>query len=81
MEDCRDLVKQPMSGRIADDSYPKLSSGSFWKDIRDAIQGTKEDYTSIGINKAVMLLAVPMMLELVMESTFAIARSVENRFI
>jgi len=73
MEDCRDLVKQPVSARMTDAMSTKLSSGSFWKDIGDALQGTEADYTSISINKAVLLLAVPMMLELVMESTFAIA--------
>lgn len=45
---------------------------SIWKDIRDAIRGTEADYTQININKAILLLAIPMILELVMESTFAL---------
>ena len=45
---------------------------SIWKQLKNAISGTEEDYTTIGINKAVFLLAVPMILELVMESTFAV---------
>jgi putative MATE family efflux protein len=40
--------------------------------LKNAIRGTEADYTQIGIGKAVFLLAVPMILELIMESTFAV---------
>ncbi len=45
---------------------------SIWKELKDAIRGTEEDYTKIGMKRAIFLLAVPMILELVMESTFAV---------
>jgi putative MATE family efflux protein len=45
---------------------------SIWAKLKDAIRGTEADYTEISINKAIFLLAVPMILELVMESTFAV---------
>lgn len=45
---------------------------SLWKELKDAIRGTEADYTKINLNKAIFLLAVPMILELVMESTFAV---------
>lgn len=45
---------------------------STWAAIRDAIRGTNADYTKIPMRKAVFLLAVPMVLELVLESTFAV---------
>lgn len=48
------------------------SESSVWKDIISAIRGTESDYTQIKLNKAIFLLAVPMVLELVMESTFAV---------
>jgi hypothetical protein len=46
-------------------------SPSLWSDLRAALRGTNADYTRIPLKRAV-LLAVPMMLELVLESTFAI---------
>lgn len=48
------------------------SSQSLWSDLKNAVRGTESDYTQITIGKAVLLLAVPMILELVMESTFAV---------
>jgi putative MATE family efflux protein len=49
-----------------------VGSQSLWADLRDAIRGTGADYTKIPMRRAVFLLAVPMVLELVLESTFAI---------
>ena len=43
-----------------------------WVELRDAIRGTGADYTKIPLRRAVFLLAVPMVLELVLESTFAV---------
>jgi putative MATE family efflux protein len=45
---------------------------SVWSELRDAIRGTGADYPKIPLNRAVFLLAVPMVLELVLESTFAV---------
>ncbi|KRA73156.1 MATE family efflux transporter [Lysobacter sp. Root667] len=43
-----------------------------WSEIREAVRGTNADYTKIPMRRAVFLLAVPMVLELVLESTFAV---------
>jgi len=49
-----------------------VPSGPLWTELRDAIRGTGADYTKIPLRRAVFLLAVPMVLELVLESTFAV---------
>ncbi len=43
-----------------------------WRELADAVRGTGADYTKIPLGRAVFLLAVPMVLELVLESTFAV---------
>ena len=51
---------------------PTTIRRSLWQQTMDAIRGTDADYTRIDLKKAIFLLAVPMILELVMESTFAV---------
>lgn len=43
-----------------------------WKVFLEAIHGSPRDYTEGSISKAVILLGIPMVLEMVMESIFAI---------
>lgn len=43
-----------------------------WATIREAIRGTKQDLTAIPIRRAVVLLAVPMVLEMSMESLLTV---------
>src|SRR4029434_2148013 len=49
------------------------AGSSFWRIVAQALRGEHHDYTSERLNRAVILLAVPMVLEMVMESLFAIA--------
>jgi putative MATE family efflux protein len=51
---------------------PPLPSTSTWQALKDAIRGSEADYTKIDLKRAIFLLAVPMILELIMESTFAV---------
>jgi len=59
-------------GINTDKKLTESSTNSVWHEIKDAIRGSEADYTEIGIGKAIFLLAVPMILELIMESTFAV---------
>jgi putative MATE family efflux protein len=51
---------------------PTETTPSFWSTVREALRGTEQELTSIPIRRAVLLLAVPMVLEMSMESLFAV---------
>jgi putative MATE family efflux protein len=51
---------------------PAPESTSFWRLVRLSLQGAHHDYTAGSLNRAVLLLAVPMVLEMIMESLFAV---------
>src|SRR3989440_10167617 len=48
------------------------SKYSVWSVIRDAVRATHHDYTAGPIGRAIVLLAIPMVLEMGMESIFAV---------
>jgi MATE family, multidrug efflux pump len=47
-------------------------SSSFWASVREAIRGTHQDFTRGNLNRAIVLLAIPMVLETLGESLFAL---------
>jgi Na+-driven multidrug efflux pump len=56
-----------------DNSVPqRAENNSFWSILREAVRGSSRDFTQGSIGLAIFLLAVPMILEMLMESIFAI---------
>ncbi|HET8922712.1 MAG TPA: MATE family efflux transporter [Candidatus Acidoferrum sp.] len=45
---------------------------TLWSSIREAIRGSHQDFTTGSLNRAILLLAIPMVLEMVLESLFAV---------
>ncbi len=48
------------------------ASPSLWTSLKEALRGSHQDYTTASLNRAIFLLAVPMVLEMVLESLFAV---------
>lgn len=48
------------------------SSPGFWDAVREGLRGSQRDYTQGPIGRAILILAIPMVLEMVMESVFAV---------
>jgi putative MATE family efflux protein len=48
------------------------SPPTFWSSIREALRGSQQDFTAGSLNRAILLLAIPMVLEMVLESLFAV---------
>ncbi|NNE99372.1 MAG: MATE family efflux transporter, partial [Pyrinomonadaceae bacterium] len=56
----------------AENTPEQVYDNSFWSILKEAIRGSDRDFTKGSIGLAVFLLAVPMILEMIMESVFAV---------
>ena len=54
-------------------SQDNPSRERFWPLVRESLAGSRRDLTTMPLGRAILLLAVPMVLEMVMESVFAVA--------
>ncbi len=62
----------PVATKIASDVAAPSESMSFWGAIRESLRGSRQDYTVGPIGRSIILLAIPMVLEMCMESIFAV---------
>jgi putative MATE family efflux protein len=54
-------------------SHPVVhGDAGLWDAIREALRGSHRDYTEGSVSRAILLLAIPMVLEMIMESVFAV---------
>jgi putative MATE family efflux protein len=51
---------------------PPAPAHGFWATVGEALRGSRQDYTEGSIGRAIFLLAVPMILEMAMESIFVV---------
>jgi putative MATE family efflux protein len=51
----------------------RRGASRIWATVREAVRGSHQDFTEGPIGRAILLLAIPMVMEMMMESVFAIA--------
>ena len=50
----------------------QASERSYWASVRESLRGSTQDFTEGRLSRAILLLAIPMFLEMAMESLFSI---------
>jgi putative MATE family efflux protein len=73
MEESETLRTRQSVNASGADSESDNGSQSLWNAIRESVRGSHQDYTVGPVGRSIILLAIPMVLEMCMESIFAVA--------
>src|SRR5712675_2689922 len=68
-QSCRSRME---STPLVSETEHNAETQGLWASLAEAIRGSHQDYTAGSLNRAILLLAVPMVLEMVLESLFAV---------
>jgi len=80
-ETTAEAANENLSTNLSNEARVDLTGGvvsaevqprSLWAAVREALRGTHQDYTIGSMNRSIFLLAIPMVLEMVLESLFAV---------
>ena len=58
--------------QLVTDNNSKINLKRLWRDILESISGSDQDFTQGNMGRAILLLSIPMVLEMAMESIFAV---------
>jgi putative MATE family efflux protein len=67
-----DSIETSPPATSTDDAAAQAGAEGLWSSIREALRGSHRDYTHGPIGRSILLLAIPMVLEMLMESVFAV---------
>jgi putative MATE family efflux protein len=68
-----DRLDTPLSPTLSPQAERRSNASRVWATVREAVRGSHQDFTEGPIGRAILLLAIPMVMEMMMESVFAIA--------
>jgi putative MATE family efflux protein len=72
VSDQAETMSQASKERLPLASESTAPADGFWPSVREALRGGHKDYTVGPIGRSIILLAIPMVLEMCMESIFAV---------
>jgi Na+-driven multidrug efflux pump len=58
--------------KTGDSEYNTIGKRSFLNDLRESVAGSEQDFTEVRLSRAIILLSIPAVLEMIRESVFVI---------